>query len=139
MTKSTVEALPGRVVLEFPPVTEQVRGSIIIPERSRRRVEFARLVHCGDATTPEQEILRRGILDADKRGLLFAIPVSSGQACFQIELEQDDRQETYGMEKDQDLGDLNFLKSCRTYAMSQLHTAINHPDTLARFPQEDAS
>lgn len=132
---ATIEALPGRVILEFPPATESVRGGIIIPQRSRRRVEFARLVHCGAAVNQEQEILRAGIIEAANRGLLFTIPVASGQACYQVELEQDTREETYGQEKDQDLGDLNYLKSLRTYAISQLHTVIRHDDTMVRFPE----
>lgn len=134
----TIEALPGRVILEFPPQAEKYKGTLYVPQTSQRRREFARLVHCGDATTPEEEVKRKAIIDADRRGLLFAIPVASGQYLYQVELEHDpDSPTRYGKEKDQDLGHLNFLKDVRTYAISQLHTVIHDPETLAMFKPKD--
>lgn len=133
MTHQRIEALPGKVILEFPPATEQVRGGIIIPERSRRRVEFARLVSIGDATTPEEEIRRRAIIEAANKGLLFPIAVASGIPFYQLELEQDTSKPTYGTEKDQDLGSFNFLKSMRAFSISQLYVTIEDAETVARF------
>lgn len=139
MPKRAIRALPGRAILEFPQAKQAYKGLIHVPETSQRRIEFARLISCGDATNPEEEIRRRAIVEADKNGFLFAVTVASGVALHQLELENDTSSDNYGKEKKIDLGDLNYLKSYRVYSISQLHTAIDDPETKASFPAEDVA
>lgn len=110
---SLLRALPGKVILRYPPPEEQI-GAIIVPETSRRRPEFGVLVDVGDALNAEQEVQRKAVLRAHEQGRLFTIPMVKGEPFWQEEYKN--------------IAGWEWLKEYRAFAFSQLYATIAKPE-----------
>lgn len=80
-----IDALPDRVILNFPPPAEKI-GRFFVPEEAAMRPEMGELVAIGTATSERNKILRAQILEYRDKGYKFLIPMTIGTPLFRKEL-----------------------------------------------------
>jgi len=104
--------MPDRVILRFPEAIEKI-GAIHVPGNWGMRPELGELVHCGDALSPETEILRQHIVERAQQGHMFLVPMATGTHFWRKEM---------GAE-------FEFLKDIRAYRITELSVSVRGVET----------
>lgn len=78
MAEKKVRALPGRVILKFPPKVEKTSGGLIVPETSQLRPELGEVVDVGEAITDADVRVRGALLELQRTGAKVPVTMMSG-------------------------------------------------------------
>lgn len=100
----TLKAMPGRLILRFPPPVKQ-HGAIYIPETSQQRPEFGEIHDVGEPLDDEQRIIATRLRELKKAGKKLAVSFISGVRYYQENLQHDE--------------EWAWLKDYRSYSLSE--------------------
>lgn len=103
-----IRAMPGRVILKFPPPKEQSSGGIIIPVTSAQRIEMAEIFDVGAPTSGTQEQLARFLRGMQESGAQVLVTFGSGVGFW------------HNRDKESARDEWSWLADFRAYRMEEI-------------------
>lgn len=111
---SELKALPGRVILRFPPPVEKSTGGIVIPQTSQLRPELGEIVDVGEARDENERRARAALLDIQAANGRVAVSFASGVSYWRDYERQSMDEREWG-----------FLKHVKAYNLTELAAYVS--------------